>query len=78
MGVLRRFWIEAALGWLSVTLAVLTLVWQDWIELTFGLDPDRGSGAAEWVIVMTSAATALACAALARAEWHRAAAAHAD
>lgn len=78
MGVRKRFWAEAALGWLSLALAVLTLVWQDWIELAFGLGPDRGTGAAEWLLVAMSAVAALTCSALARAEWQRAAAARAD
>jgi len=30
-----------------VTLAVLTVVWPDWIEVTTGLDPDQHSGAIE-------------------------------
>ncbi len=50
-------------------LAVVTLVWHDWIELVFGVDPDHGSGAVEWLIVALAAAVALAFGVMARAEW---------
>ena len=73
MGVRRRFWVEAALGWLSLSLAMVTVAWHDWIEFLFGVDPDRGSGAAEWLIVALSAAAAITLAGMARAEWRRAA-----
>jgi hypothetical protein len=46
-----RFWIEAALAALSGVLCVLTLVWRDWIEAVFRVDPDRQSGALEWLVV---------------------------
>jgi hypothetical protein len=70
--------VEVGLSWLSLALAVVTLAWQDWAELAFGLDPDHGSGAAEWLIVALGALVALTCAGLARAEWRRAATARAD
>jgi hypothetical protein len=67
--VRRRFWIESLLAALSATLSVVTLVWHDWIEIVFGVDPDHGSGALEWLIVALAAGTAVAFAAIARAEW---------
>ncbi len=36
---------------LAVLLAVLTMVFPRWLELTTGLDPDAGSGAVEVLIV---------------------------
>ena len=77
VGVRKRFWVEAALGWLSLSLAVVTLVWHDWIELVFGFDPDQGNGALEWMISALSAVGAVSFAVLARVEWRLAAAARA-
>ncbi|WP_405358730.1 ABC transporter permease [Kitasatospora sp. NBC_00085] len=65
------FWLEIALGSLSGLLFLVTLVWPDWIELLLGLDPDAGSGAAEWLIVATTATVTVACAVGARTEWRR-------
>lgn len=64
-----RFRIEAALAALSALLLVLTLIWRDWIEIVFGIDPDRGSGELEWAIVGACALAALISSALARADW---------
>ena len=67
----RRFWIEAVLAGTAAALLALTLITREWIELIFRVDPDRGSGAAEWLIVALTAALAVACSALARIEWRR-------
>jgi hypothetical protein len=42
---------ECLLSALTVSIAILTLVWPQWIEATFGVDPDQGTGTAEWTIV---------------------------
>ena len=39
-----RFWVEAGLALISGALVVITLVWRDWIEIVFGIDPDEGNG----------------------------------
>ena len=58
-----RFWVEVALAVVAGGLGVLTLVTREWIELLFDVDPDKGSGALEWAIVIAlfvaSAALAL-------------------
>ena len=46
-----RMVIEYILAAVFVVLAVITLTTPQWIEALFGIDPDRGSGALEWVIV---------------------------
>lgn len=71
--VRARFWMELGLAALSTVSLVLTLVWAEWIELLTGLDPDKGSGSAEWAIAGASATAAIAFAQLTRRERHRAA-----
>lgn len=46
----RRFWIEAALAGVTGCLFVLTLVFQEWIEVVFGVEPDGGNGTIEWLV----------------------------
>jgi hypothetical protein len=66
-----RFWVEAVLGGLSLLFLVLTLVWDDWIEIIFGVDPDHGDGSFEWLIVGVSALLTVVFAVLARLEFRR-------
>jgi hypothetical protein len=42
---------ELVLAAAAFTLAVVTLVTKDWIELVFRVDPDAHSGAVEWALV---------------------------
>jgi hypothetical protein len=67
----QRFWIEVALASVSAALFVLTLLWKDWIELVFRIDPDAGSGAVEWSIVALTLALTIAFSVAARLEWRR-------
>jgi hypothetical protein len=60
----RRLRLEAALAVAGLVLGVLALVWPEWIEAVFRIDPDAGSGALEWatagVLLLVAAAAALA------------------
>jgi hypothetical protein len=52
-----------------VFLGLLTIVWHDWIESVFGVDPDHGSGSAEWIAVVVLLAIGATAGAPARREW---------
>jgi hypothetical protein len=69
--VRRRFWLEAGLACLTAALLVLTLITREWIEEVFGVDPDQGSGALEWGIVVALAVATVALGLAARIEWRR-------
>ena len=69
----RRFWIALILTAVNIVLLALTIVWTEWIELAFQVDPDAGSGALEWAIVGVALALSLTFAVLTRLEWRRAA-----
>lgn len=65
----RRLWIETGACALSGLVFLLTVAWPDWIELVFGFDPDRSSGALEWGVVLAAAASTTAFLLLARRDW---------
>jgi hypothetical protein len=65
-------WVEAVLSGFGTLLALLTIVWHDWIEGVFGADPDRGNGSAEWITVTVLLVAGACAGALARREWRRA------
>jgi hypothetical protein len=69
MKVSRRFWTSTILAVASALLAVLTVVWQTWIEGGTGLEPDGGSGALEWLVVVVFAVASLAFTGVARWQW---------
>jgi hypothetical protein len=68
----RRFWISVIAGAAAGLLLLVTLLWHDWIEVVFGVDPDGGSGALEWLVVVLSGATAVSCSVVARLDWRAA------
>jgi hypothetical protein len=66
-----RFWFEASAALCACRLALLTLVWPDWIERVSGVDPDHGSGRLEWALVAALALAAVAASVATRLEWRR-------
>ena len=60
--------VEMVLVGIFGVLAVVTMLWPTWIESITGLEPDAGSGAAEWAVVAVFAVVAGA-AALARRDY---------
>jgi len=65
MGSSTRARMETALGVLTGVLALVTLVWRDWLEVVVRLDPDHGNGNWEWLAVATLAVASVVCFALA-------------
>lgn len=72
MLVRRRYWIESGAAVLALLLLLVTLVSREWIEIVFGVDPDGGSGALEWAIVVGLAVVGLGSTLAARHEVSRA------
>ncbi len=67
----RLLWIERGLAVGGGLLFVVTLISKEWIEIVFGVDPDKGSGALEWAISFALLAITIAFAVLARREQRR-------
>lgn len=64
------FRLEVALAGLSLLALAATLVWANWIELLFGVEPDGGGGGLERIVGLSlTAATAIVMAALAVRNW---------
>ena len=62
----RRFLVETVLAVLCAVFTLLTLLWKDWIEIVFRVDPDGGSGWLEWAIAAAALVATLTFGALAR------------
>jgi len=67
----QRLRFEVGLAILSVMLFFATLLWPEWIEIVFGVDPDFGEGSLEWLIMEVTAISAVVAIFLARADWQR-------
>ena len=67
-----RFWASSTLFLVNSLLLICTAIWPTWIESLFGIDPDAGSGLAEWAITGALLTLAIGSALLARWEWRRA------
>lgn len=68
----RRFWAEAGLATASALLLVMTILWSNWIELVFRVDPDHDSGSLERLIVIALIASTVILAGAANREWRSA------
>ncbi len=68
----RRFWLEAGVATLTGVMFVITLVWRNWVEIIFGVDPDQGNGLLEWSIVGALFLATVVLVVLARYEWRKA------
>ena len=66
-----RFWLEVGLASVTGILFLVTLIWKDWIEIVFGVEPDAGSGMLEWLIVGILLAATIALFSLAGYEWRK-------
>jgi len=67
-----RFWAQSVLAFIAAIVAVITVLWPDWIERAFGVDLDHDSGSIEWELVVLLMAAATLFAAYAWREWRRA------
>jgi hypothetical protein len=67
----QRLYASVATAIAATGVFVLTLLVPDWIEVAFGVDPDRHSGSIEWAIALAPLAVAVAAGALASLEWLR-------
>jgi len=67
-----RFWIESFLALVTGAAALGTVFRHDWIEALFGVDPDKGNGSAEWLVVVILITVTLTLGFGARLEWRRA------
>ena len=69
------FWLEAGVAAVTGILFIITLIWKNWMEIVFNIDPDKGSGALEWLIVGALLVVTITHFTLAGFEWRRARAA---
>jgi hypothetical protein len=53
---------------LAALLAVVTIIWPNWIEFVLAIEPDAGNGSAEVAITVGAAIASLLFAVLARIE----------
>jgi hypothetical protein len=65
------FGLELGLAATLGGIAALTLIWGDWLEAVFGVDPDRHSGSLEWSVVAALTFAAISVTYFAHREWRR-------
>jgi hypothetical protein len=70
--VKARLWWELFAAAITAFLGALTAVFPTWIEAVFGIDPDHGSGALEWMIVGACFVVCAVSLLAARSSWREA------
>jgi hypothetical protein len=55
----RGFGLRLGLGVTTLVACLATMVWPDWIEEVFHIDPDRGNGTLEAAIVVVLGAVSI-------------------
>jgi Mg2+/Co2+ transporter CorB len=65
-----RFWVAVGLAIASGSLTLLTFFFPTWIELFFGIEPDRGSGTLEAALALLPLVTLVGLV-VACMEWRR-------
>lgn len=68
-GSRARAWLATVSAVSGMGLCLLTLVWSEWIELLFGVDPDGGSGALELQVAGAFLVASVLLAGQARRDW---------
>ena len=71
LGLSLGFWVEAALALAAIATAIATMLWPEWIEMVFKVDPDEGSGALELAIVVVLVGISVANSLLAGRQWRQ-------
>jgi len=68
-GTRARAWLATDFAVEGLGLCELTLVWSEWVELLFGVDPDAGSGALELLLAGAFLVVSVLLAGQARRDW---------
>jgi len=68
-GSRARAWLATVFAVVGLGLCLLTLLRSEWIELLFGVDPDRGSGALELLVAGAFLVASALLGRQARQEW---------
>lgn len=70
-GMRWRFYVEVGAGVITTALFLATLLYPDWIETLFRIDPDNASGWLERLVVGGLLVMTIALLSLARREWRK-------
>lgn len=69
-----RAWLATVSAVVGLGLCLLTLVWSEWIELLFGVDPDRHRGGLELLMAGAFLVSSVVLGRLAGRDWRATAA----